>query len=53
MVAVIAASPKAGLMASMLGLEVLVDGVRKKDDQGDTKNLQDGPPRVIAKSIQF
>ena len=34
------------MMASMLRLVVLVDGWRYKDDQGDTKNLQDGPPRV-------
>ena len=46
MAAVISASPKAVMMASMLRLEVLVDGWRLKDDQGDTKNLQDGPPRV-------
>ena len=26
---------------------MLVDGWRVKDDQSDTKNLQDGPPRVV------
>ena len=46
MVAVISASPKAVMMASMLRLVVLVDGWRQKDDQSDTKNLQDRPPRV-------
>ena len=47
MVAVILASPKAGMMANMLRLEVLVDGWRYKGDQGGTKNLQDGSPRVV------